>query len=81
MSRSVEYISSRFAKLMHNNDDAVKYMYEKQNALMTHYFALVARRGRGCPNARTCLRLAFANEMRENKDVFQRSLRSWGYCS
>ena len=43
MSRSVEYISSTFAKLMHNNDDAVKYMYEKQNALMTHYFALGER--------------------------------------
>ena len=81
MNRSVEYISSTFAKLMHSDDDAVSYMYRNQQGLMNNYFALVAQRGRGCPNARLCLRLAFANEMRENKDVFKRSLRRWGYCS
>ena len=81
MSRSVKYMSNAFAKLIHNEDAAVKYMYKNQQSLMNHYFALVAQRGRGGPNARICLRLAFANEMKENKDVFDKSLRSWGYCS
>jgi hypothetical protein len=36
---------------------------------------------KSCAHARVCLRMVFGNEMRVNKDGFERALRSWGYCT
>jgi len=81
MSNSVEYIPKRFAKLIDSSNAAMEYIYANQPALTKQYLSIASRRGKSCMHARMCLRLVFGNEMRVNKDGFERALRSWGYCT